>query len=67
MTATAYKRLALTAQRQNRSVCYVFDRGLREALGPQFDRPPFSAARIATPFSTWPATWLCRPSGSTTT
>ena len=43
---TAYKRLALTAQRRNRSVLYVFDRGLREALGPDFDRPPFSAARI---------------------
>jgi len=43
---TAYKRLALAAQRRNRSVLYVFDRGLREALGPEFDRPPFSAARI---------------------
>ena len=43
---TAYKRLALAAQRRNRSVLYVFDRGLREALGPDFDRPPFSAARI---------------------
>ena len=41
-----YQRLALSAQRQNRSVCYVFDRGLREALGPEFDRPPFAAARI---------------------
>ncbi len=43
---TAYKRLALVAQRRNRSILYVFDRGLREALGPSFDRPPFSAARI---------------------
>lgn len=43
---TPYKRLALVAQRQNRSICYVLDRGLREALGPQFDRPPFAAARI---------------------
>ena len=43
---TAYKRLALAAQRLDRSVLYVFDRGLREALGPDFDRPPFSAARI---------------------
>jgi hypothetical protein len=43
---TAYKRLALAAQRRNRSVLYVFDRGLREVLGPDFDRPPFSAARI---------------------
>lgn len=43
---TAYKRLALSAQRRNRSTLYVFDRGLREALGPDFDRPPFSAARI---------------------
>ena len=42
----AYKRLALAAQRRNRSVLYVFDRGLREALGADFDRPPFSAARI---------------------
>lgn len=42
----AYKRLALAAQRRNRSTLYVFDRGLREALGPDFDRPPFSAARI---------------------
>jgi predicted Rossmann fold nucleotide-binding protein DprA/Smf involved in DNA uptake len=42
----AYKRLALSAQRRNRSTLYVFDRGLREALGPDFDRPPFSAARI---------------------
>ncbi len=41
-----YKRLALSAQRKNRPVCYVFDRGLREALGPEFDRPPFAAARI---------------------
>ncbi len=41
-----YQRLALAAQRQNRPILYVFDRGLREALGPQFDRPPFSAARI---------------------
>ncbi len=43
---TAYKRLALVAQRRNRSIVYVLDRGLREALGPDFDRPPFSAARI---------------------
>jgi predicted Rossmann fold nucleotide-binding protein DprA/Smf involved in DNA uptake len=41
-----YQRLALTAQRQDRSVIYIFDRGLREALGPDFDRPPFAAARI---------------------
>lgn len=43
---TAYKRLALAAQRRNRSTLYVIDRGLREALGPDFDRPPFAAARI---------------------
>lgn len=42
----AYKRLALSAQRLNRPTIYVMDRGLREALGPAFDRPPFSAARI---------------------
>jgi predicted Rossmann fold nucleotide-binding protein DprA/Smf involved in DNA uptake len=41
-----YKRLALAAQRINRSIIYVLDRGLREALGPEFDRPPFAAARI---------------------
>ncbi len=41
-----YKLLALTAQRQNSSTFYVFDRGLREALGPRFDRAPFTAARI---------------------
>lgn len=43
---TPYKRLALAAQRLNRSVLYVLDRGLREALGPELDRPPFAAARI---------------------
>ena len=43
---TAYKRLALAAQRQNRPTIYALDRGLREALGPDMDRPPFSAARI---------------------
>ncbi len=43
---TAYKRLALAAQRRNRPTLYLLDRGLREALGPDFDRPPFSAARI---------------------
>jgi hypothetical protein len=41
-----YKRLALAAQRLNRPILYVLDRGLREALGPEFDRPPFAAARI---------------------
>jgi predicted Rossmann fold nucleotide-binding protein DprA/Smf involved in DNA uptake len=41
-----YQRLALAAQRRNRPVTYVLDRGLREALGPDFDRPPFAAARI---------------------
>ncbi len=41
-----YQRLALAAQRQNRPILYVLDRGLREALGPEFDRPPFAAARI---------------------
>jgi predicted Rossmann fold nucleotide-binding protein DprA/Smf involved in DNA uptake len=41
-----YKRLALAAQRMNRPIIYVLDRGLREALGPEFDRPPFAAARI---------------------
>lgn len=41
-----YKQMALTAQRQNRPILYVLDRGLREALGPEFDRPPFAAARI---------------------
>ena len=43
---TPYKRLALAAQRQNRPVIYVMDRGLRDALGPAFDRPPFAEARI---------------------
>lgn len=43
---TPYKRLALAAQRRNRPIIYVLDRGLREALGPEFDRPPFAAARI---------------------
>jgi predicted Rossmann fold nucleotide-binding protein DprA/Smf involved in DNA uptake len=42
----SYKRLALAAQRLNRPILYVLDRGLREALGPEFDRPPFAAARI---------------------
>jgi hypothetical protein len=41
-----YQRLALAAQRRNRPTFYVFDRGLREALGPSFDLPPFAAARI---------------------
>jgi len=41
-----YQRLALAAQRQDRPILYVLDRGLREALGPEFDRPPFAAARI---------------------
>lgn len=41
-----YQRLALAAQRQDRPIIYVLDRGLREALGPEFDRPPFAAARI---------------------
>jgi predicted Rossmann fold nucleotide-binding protein DprA/Smf involved in DNA uptake len=41
-----YKLAALSAQRRDRPIVYVFDRGMREALGPQFDRPPFSAARI---------------------
>ena len=41
-----YQRLALAAQRRNNPVVYVMDRGLREALGTQFDRPPFAAARI---------------------
>ncbi len=41
-----YKLLALTAQRQNSPTFFVFDRGLREALGPRFDRAPFTAARI---------------------
>ena len=41
-----FKRLALAAQRRNRPILYVLDRGLREALGPEFDRPPFAAARI---------------------
>lgn len=43
---TPYQRLALAAQRRNLPILYVFDRGLREALGPEFDRPPFAAARI---------------------
>jgi hypothetical protein len=41
-----YQRLALAAQRRNLPTIYAFDRGLREALGPNFDRPPFAAARI---------------------
>jgi len=43
---TAYQRAALVAQRNNRPVVYVLDRGLRDALGPEFDKPPFAAARI---------------------
>lgn len=42
----AYKRLALAAQRLDRPTVYVLDRGLREAMGPTFDRPLFAAARI---------------------
>jgi len=41
-----YQRLALAAQRRNLPTVYVFDRGIREALGPEFNRPPFAAARI---------------------
>ncbi len=41
-----YQRLALCAQRLDKSILYVLDRGLREALGPEYDRPPFAAARI---------------------
>ena len=41
-----YQRLALSAQRRNAPTIYVFDRGLREALGPEFNLPPFAAARI---------------------
>ncbi len=33
---TPYKRLALAAQRQNRPVIYVMDRGLRDAIGAGF-------------------------------
>ena len=47
---TPYKRMALAAQRLNRPTIYVLDRGLREALGPEFDRPPFAAARIRDAF-----------------
>ena len=43
---TPYQRAALAAQRINKPIVYVFDRGLREALGPELDRPPFAAARI---------------------
>lgn len=43
---TPYKRLALAAQRQNCPTIYVLDRGLREALGPEFDRLLFATARI---------------------
>ena len=43
---TAYQRAALAAQRNNRPTVYVLDRGLRDGLGPEFDRPPFAAARI---------------------
>jgi len=41
-----YQRLALASQRRSNPTIYVLDRGLREALGAQFDRPPFAAARI---------------------
>jgi len=41
-----YQRLALCAQRLDKSILYVLDRGLREALGADYDRPPFAAARI---------------------
>ncbi|HEV2474527.1 MAG TPA: hypothetical protein VGS41_17750, partial [Chthonomonadales bacterium] len=44
----AYQRLALCAQRVGRPALYVMDRGLRDALGPEFNRPPFAAARIRT-------------------
>lgn len=41
-----YQRLALAAQRRDAPAVYVLDRGLREALGPDLDRPLFAAARI---------------------
>ncbi|MCS6777049.1 MAG: hypothetical protein RMJ43_10690 [Chloroherpetonaceae bacterium] len=41
-----YQRLALAAQRRNAPAVYVLDRGLREALGPELNRPLFAAARI---------------------
>jgi predicted Rossmann fold nucleotide-binding protein DprA/Smf involved in DNA uptake len=41
-----YQRAALAAHRLSRPIIYVFDRGLREAMGPNFDRTPFAAARI---------------------
>ena len=45
-----YQRLALTAQRRNSPTIYLLNRGLREALGPSFDRAPFAAARIRDAF-----------------
>ncbi len=43
---TPYQRLALCAQRLNRPAVYVLDRGLREAMGPEFANALFRAARI---------------------
>lgn len=42
----AYQYAALAAQRQGRPTVYVLDRGLRESMGAEFDRPLFAAARI---------------------
>lgn len=41
-----YQRAALASHRKDRPIIYVFDRGLREALGADFARTPFAAARI---------------------
>lgn len=41
-----YQRAALAAHSIARPILYVFDRGLREALGADFSITPFAAARI---------------------
>ncbi|MHB1462922.1 MAG: DNA-processing protein DprA [Armatimonadota bacterium] len=42
----AYQRAALAALRQDREHIMVLDRGLWAALGPEFNRPLFNAARL---------------------
>jgi predicted Rossmann fold nucleotide-binding protein DprA/Smf involved in DNA uptake len=48
-----YQRMALAAQRGGLPTVYVFDRGLRDCLGPRFDRPPFASARIREAAFAW--------------
>lgn len=41
-----YQRAALAAHRIDRPIIYVFDKGLRNALGADFSQTPFASARI---------------------